>query len=62
VLLAWGPCEGGSEVRLWKLGGGPGHGWPGSDPVLPERVMGPRTDVISAAEEVWAFLGRFALP
>lgn len=58
TLLAWAPCAGGSEVRLWKLTGG-GHGWPGGDPVLPERRMGPRTDVISAAEEVWAFLSRF---
>jgi polyhydroxybutyrate depolymerase len=61
TLLAWAPCAGGSEVRLWKLTGG-GHGWPGADPVLPERVMGPRTDVISAAEELWAFLARFSLP
>jgi len=61
TLLVWAPCAAGSEVRLWKLTGG-GHGWPGADPVLPERVMGPRTDVISAAEEVWAFLGRFSLP
>jgi polyhydroxybutyrate depolymerase len=58
TLLAWAPCAGGSEVRLWKLTGG-GHGWPGSDTVLSERRMGPRTDVISAAEEVWAFLSRF---
>ena len=58
TLLVWAPCAAGSEVRLWKLTGG-GHGWPGSDPVLSERRMGPRTDVISAAEEVWAFLSRF---
>jgi polyhydroxybutyrate depolymerase len=61
TLLVWAPCADGSEVQLWKLGGA-GHGWPGGDTVLPERVMGPRTDVISAGEEVWAFLQRFALP
>jgi polyhydroxybutyrate depolymerase len=60
TLLSWAPCAGGSEVRLWKLTGA-GHGWPGAPPVLPERVMGPHTDVISAAEEIWAFLGRFSL-
>jgi polyhydroxybutyrate depolymerase len=59
TLLAWAPCASGSEVRLWKLTGA-GHGWPGSPPVLPERMMGPRTDVISAAEEIWAFLARFS--
>lgn len=61
TLLAWAPCVEGSEVQLWKLSGG-GHGWPGSDPVLPERMMGPRTDVISAAEEIWRFLARFSRP
>jgi polyhydroxybutyrate depolymerase len=61
TLLAWAPCADGSEVRLWKLTGA-GHGWPGAAPVLPERLLGPRSDVISAADEVWAFLRRFALP
>jgi polyhydroxybutyrate depolymerase len=60
TLLAWAPCADASEVRLWKLTGA-GHGWPGADPVLPERVMGPRSEVISAADEVWAFLRRFSL-
>jgi polyhydroxybutyrate depolymerase len=59
TLLVHAPCAEGAEVRLWKLTGA-GHGWPGADPVLPERVMGPRTDVISAADEVWAFLARFS--
>jgi polyhydroxybutyrate depolymerase len=58
TLLVWAPCAEGAEVRLWKLAGG-GHGWPGADPILPERIMGPRTDVISASEELWAFLARF---
>jgi polyhydroxybutyrate depolymerase len=61
TLLVWAPCAAGSEVRLWKLAGG-GHGWPGADPILSERFMGPRTDVISASAEVFAFLARFALP
>jgi polyhydroxybutyrate depolymerase len=59
TLFAWEPCADGTEVRLWKLTGG-GHGWPGADPVLRERVMGPRTDVISAAEEIWRFVGGFS--
>ncbi len=61
TLLAWAPCANGSEVRLWKLTGA-GHGWPGAGPVLPERSMGPRSDVISAADEAWTFLRRFSLP
>ena len=61
TLLVWAPCASDTEVRLWKLTGG-GHGWPGADPILPERIMGPRTDVISASDELWAFLARFSLP
>jgi polyhydroxybutyrate depolymerase len=59
TLYVWAPCAGGAEVRVWRLTGA-GHGWPGADPVLPERLMGPRTDVISAAEEIWRFLPRFS--
>ncbi len=51
-----------APVELWKLSGA-GHGWPGeSEPPLPERVIGPRTDVIDAAEEAWRFFARFTLP
>jgi polyhydroxybutyrate depolymerase len=59
TLFVWAPCADGSEVRLWRLTGA-GHGWPGADPVLPERWMGPRSDVIRAADEVWRFLARFS--
>jgi len=52
-------CPAGSAVELWKLNGA-GHGWPGENPgPLPERVMGPHSNVISAAEEVWRFFARF---
>jgi polyhydroxybutyrate depolymerase len=61
TLWVWPGCAGGVEVALWKLTGA-GHGWPGADPVLPERRMGPRSDVISAAAESWRFLSRFSLP
>jgi len=61
TLLVWAPCAEGAEVRLWRLTGA-GHGWPGGDPVLPERVMGPRSEVIRAADEIWRFLRRFHSP
>ena len=48
TLLVRGPCAGGAEVGLWKLTGA-GHGWPGGPSQLPERIMGPDTNVISAA-------------
>ncbi len=56
--LVHAPCASGAEVQLWKLTGA-GHGWPGSGSQLPERLMGPDTNVISAAEEAWRFLSRF---
>lgn len=61
VLVDFGPCADGSEVAVWKLRG-PGHGWPGSGSVLLERIMGPNTNVISAADEVFRFVARFSRP
>jgi polyhydroxybutyrate depolymerase len=55
-------CPENAPVELWRLAG-PGHGWPGDNPgPLPESVMGPHSNVISAAEEVWKFAKRFRLP
>jgi polyhydroxybutyrate depolymerase len=59
VLLDFAPCSSGADVRLWKLSG-VGHGWPGAPPALGERLMGPETRVISAAEEVWRFVRGFS--
>jgi len=61
TLLDFGPCAADSEVALWKLTGA-GHGWPGGESPLPERIIGPRTDVIRAADEIFRFLPRFAKP
>ena len=61
TLLDFAPCASGADVRLWKLTGA-GHGWPGAPPVLGERLMGPETGVISAAEEVWRFVRGFSRP
>ena len=55
-------CPAAAAIELWRLSG-PGHGWPGENPgPLPESVMGPHSNVISAAEEAWKFLARFRLP
>jgi polyhydroxybutyrate depolymerase len=61
VLLDFAPCTSGADVRLWKLTGA-GHGWPGAPPVLPERLMGPETHLVEAAEEVWRFVRGFSRP
>jgi polyhydroxybutyrate depolymerase len=58
--LVWGPCHGGAEVALWKLTGA-GHGWPGDHTSgLAERLIGPPTNLIHAADEIWAFVSRFS--
>ena len=56
--LRWAPCESGAEVELWRLTGA-GHGWPGADVGRRERLVGPGTKVVIAAEEVWRFVSRF---
>jgi polyhydroxybutyrate depolymerase len=60
-LVDYGPCAGGSTVMLWRLHG-PGHGWPGGSSILPVSLVGERTQVILAADEVFRFLPRFSRP
>ena len=55
--LDYGPCRG-APVEHWRLTGA-GHGWPGASGPGLERIIGPRTDVIQAAEEVWRFVSGF---
>lgn len=50
--------DAGAEVVHWRLTGA-GHVWPGGDPVLPPRIVGPASDVIDVNAELWAFLRRF---
>jgi len=61
TLLAYEPCTSGAVVAHWRLTGA-GHGWPGSRSPLPERIMGPDTTVLDAAEEIWRFVQRFSRP
>jgi polyhydroxybutyrate depolymerase len=57
--LAWDRCTSGAPVELWRMHG-PGHAWPGAAvPPTRARLLGPPTDVLDAAEEVWRFLRRF---
>ncbi len=58
--LVWKGCRDGTEVAHWKLTGA-GHGWPGNAPSpTPERLTGPKSSIVNAAEEVWAFVSRFS--
>jgi polyhydroxybutyrate depolymerase len=55
--LNFAPCSSGADVVLWKLTGA-GHGWPGGPSPVPERLSGPRTTIVNAAEEIWAFVSK----
>ncbi len=54
--LVWEGCAPMAPVEHWKLTG-VGHAWPGNaDLGRREELVGPRTKVIDAAEEIWRFL------
>lgn len=57
-LITWRRCAPGGTVAHWKLTG-VGHGWPGDvQAATRERIIGPPTTLISAAEEVWKFVSK----
>lgn len=56
--LRWAPCESGADIELWKLTGA-GHGWPGGDAGTRQRIVGPNTNAVRAADEIWKFFSRF---
>jgi polyhydroxybutyrate depolymerase len=53
-------CSGDAEVGLCRIEGG-GHQWPGGEAVWPGR-LGPANQDISAAQVMWDFFKRHALP
>lgn len=62
TLIDFTPCDPELRVQHWRLQTA-GHGWPGDpDGGLPIWLIGPPTEVIDAAEEVWRFASRFTLP
>jgi polyhydroxybutyrate depolymerase len=59
VLMSWRGCRGGVVVSHWRLTGS-GHGWPGdAAPAGGERLVGPQSTVVDAADEVWRFVSQF---
>jgi len=61
VLIDYAPCSSGFDVAHWRLEG-PGHGWPGGGSILPERIVGPNTEVIEVAEEIFRFVAKYSRP
>jgi polyhydroxybutyrate depolymerase len=58
---AHGSCREGSEVVFFVIEGG-GHGWPGGQQYLGERLIGRTSRDIDASRKAWEFLQRFQLP
>jgi polyhydroxybutyrate depolymerase len=56
--LQYAPCRTGATVEHWKLTGS-GHGWPGGPSPVREALSGPRTTLVSAAEEIWRFVSKY---
>lgn len=57
-LLAFGGCDGGSDVVLYRVAEGR-HGWPGSGDTSP---WGRTTDSVSASALLWAFFAAHPMP
>ncbi len=54
TAVRYGPCADGAEVRFYTVADC-GHTWPGGRSLLPERVVGPRTDRLDATDLIWEF-------
>lgn len=57
--IEYGDCRNGGKVVFWRLSG-TGHAWPGQEPVLPERIMGPYDSVIDASEVIFSYFNSMA--
>ncbi len=57
--FTWLPCEGSSELVLFKVNGG-GHQWPGTNATL--GGLGSINRDINATEEIWAFFSQHSCP
>jgi polyhydroxybutyrate depolymerase len=59
--VAYGPGKEGAEFLFWTIEG-MGHRWPGSQAdVLPDRMMGPKSDKLNGVDSIWTFLSRHTL-
>jgi len=56
----YGPGEGGAEVVYTRVEG-LGHTWAGGRSVLPEMLVGPRSERLHATDFIWAFFEKQAL-
>jgi polyhydroxybutyrate depolymerase len=54
-------CRAGAEVVLLAVEGG-GHTWPNGQAYMPERVVGRVSRELDAAETIWEFCRRHAIP
>ena len=48
----------GAPVVLYRIEGG-GHTWPGARTYAPKAIVGPTSEDIDGAEEIWRFFAQF---
>lgn len=57
----YAPCMGGSEV-VYLAVDALGHTWAGGRSILPERMVGKRSQSINATDEIWDFFSKHGRP
>lgn len=57
----YGPCKDGSEIDFYMIEG-MGHTWPGGVSLLPESLVGKRSDKINANDAIWEFFAKHPMP
>ena len=57
-IVRYGPGKGGATLTVYYIEG-QGHGWPGGEDVLPERMVGPTVYTVNATDAIWEFFSRY---
>jgi polyhydroxybutyrate depolymerase len=60
ISETYAPCQGGTEVALYRIERG-GHTWPGGTQDLPPAVVGPTNNSLNASEAIWDFFAKHSM-
>lgn len=57
----WQSCPDGAEVKYIQVAG-LGHSWAGGRSILPERIVGGKSDLVNASRVIWEFFEQHPIP
>ena len=57
-IVRYGPGKDAATLTVYYIEG-QGHGWPGGEDVLPERMVGPSVYTVNATDVIWDFFSRY---